>query len=607
MLEFERLGFTTDKHGARSRSFPRVYSAGHRLCSLLRRCSLFSYFDVYGEKKTLFLQEVREDLRYELTDLKTTDIFKESMCPHEEHANCKVYSDSIDVILRLCEFLLGDTKYPPVIPSNTIDRLINKGSGCAWYSYADISSFIKYKLYAASVRAGDKVEPSITLKCIRLGSYNNGLSKSVCDFNMTNEDNSVMTFKVTQEDVTSFTGPGLLKSDTLAYHIKVFKNTDKDIDNLLSSLAGVCTEHDKNIVQEWFSDVDVTDTTTVLAFCSEFYTYREKGRPSIIQGRVRAYIKEYFQGWCSEETTFSMFLNVLSRIYGDTKLPLGPITSRLFKYVKESAAENNWYSNTQTNIAIKYFEDILTNPESKDTSKGVEAFKATFDCRASLDVKSNKFVSVASKYAVMSAELPELDLEAEAPKDHEKDLPKLDLDKDPPKDHEDKTKPKDVPTLDMDKDPPKDHPDDPKDTTKPEDQQLDVGDKPPQDHDTPPTDSTTPTEGDGTQTPMDDLGASTDGTDTTPVDPPKPEKPKKVYEFTIPDKETLSSFLYRKEVVYLIDEVTKIDPPIITAEEITLLKKLKTQWLFMLSVDNIDTILNSIIKFPVKTKAVLPV
>ena len=66
------------------------------------------------------------------------------------------------------------------------------------------------------------------------------------------------------------------------------------------------------------------------------------------------------------------------------------------------------------------------------------------------------------------------------------------------------------------------------------------------------------------------------------------------------DPKSMDAYLYLLEVEFLITELLNDPPENISAEDLTILRVLKTHWLYLLSVETIHEIVTSIVDIPVK-------
>jgi hypothetical protein len=253
-------------------------------------------------------------------------------------------------------------------------------------------------------------------------------------------------------------------------------------------------------------------------------------------------------GICAALTRYVIYL------YERYRLPIGKTTANLINVMCNS---DHLQSDVKT--TINYIRGVLSNPDYVATSEESLAFKGSTELYTeALDVNSPRFITVAA----------EDDDFAEGDDDDEDDLDE---------ETDDTEEGDDLATDDDDLD---DSDDDDDDSG---DDDLDTDDD---------------LSGD------DDGDDGDDDADYEPIEEAAPNpmntSDKVGIVMDLDKAHTLDSYLYRREVGYIIENLLKNPPSDVTTEDLAVLKRLKTQWLYLLSISSIHEILTKVVKIPVK-------
>jgi hypothetical protein len=484
--------------------------------------------DVYHKAPVFFIKEMREELSFEIMRLNNDPLKKDSVWKdYQPRADDFILEKQMEV-LSFCSYLIGDRAVVPV--NFSIKDLQYCLGAVGTNSYRNnLGVYASYILFVAKSLAGEKLE-DLEFEDVRaLVCCPEYLSVSA----YAGTQSATFTLKSGDVAKDSFFAAGIGR--LLRYYL-CFDFPKGSVDELLGYVGLANMESDNYALRK----AGVFSSDAMPLIIQGIYCDVPKDKITLAYFDVDKFLDEELKPYWIEG-----YAVMLTQLLNVRRYPLGPVTSRIFKYLATEARYKDTFSKL-----FSYLTQALSNPTIKDdiTVSATEAFKPQHKWYVTgLDVGSQLFKAVEDDSGVDDSSLDFV------PYDPSSDPNNIDI-SDDNDDDEDQDDDDDVDDIIYD----------------PDSQSKDT---------------------DTGSTPENTDGLAIGAKDTDP----KSSNDDGGYKLTLPDPDTLDSYTYRSEALFIIERVLANDASGISAEDKLLLKRLKAQWLFVINVEVVHEILERVL------------
>jgi hypothetical protein len=563
-----------------------LFSTTERLATVLNRSMMYAHASsVYDGVDPLFVNAIKNDILFELNSIEKSPIRKDSAFEYvfpESHKALDLVADK-DVILEACRFLLNVNIAPPQASARVVQLLTAMPYNSPYVTNWFVARY-KYFVNRASILHSLPVEDFYVANVGLPTIHRRGFELSL-DFGprsterFTLSDGTVHTFSANdlQQASFEFSNAKYLQDKWPGEFMKYqacIVTPNMSMDMQFRYLACSVYEHDINML---FGDtVARTDKwRDTFAFNDMVYRVYTRNTVARIANELLSYRLSYLDQHLNNSRNAERYLAAIVAVYSRFRIPLGACTEKIMLLLDKAYTSSPRDANNVASV-ITYIRTVLTSnkPEAEITEEQQEAYTSSEYYLASLDVKSPLFIG------------------AEAVKD-DLDPSKITLGEDDIGDEDDDDENTDDDDDDTDEDEDTDEENDEDEVSPEEDDfvmpEMEAGEENP-----PPND---------TEVSEDPLPEGASDINVTAAPPTISTNDKSGYSLTLPTTgSSLDNYLYLQEVEFIISTLLKNPPESISTEDLSILRRLKSHWLFILSIETVHEIVTKIVKLPIKLK-----
>ncbi len=354
------------------RSQTMLYSTNERLVRVLSQSITYSYAaSVYHDGNPLFLNKIRDDLRYELSSIQQSPIRTMSNYQYVLPDSAMDLTENLLEVCNLCRFLIGDIEVPP---SDDPIKYIRDNMAFDRYATRKFSTtWVRYCIARAHTFSGNDaeviVEDGVPIPALRREGF--------CLY-LTVSSHFTGRFEFDSTKVEVAKGPVEFTN-----FLSCLSFTNGSIDTYLMALANVCYERDPNMFGRGMRSVSSKTEWTL-------WIQKVYGNDGI-----RRVVRDITYGQdllrqSMRHSIVSVHLGVITRLVDAQRVSLGRQTTEVLSLMDAEAL----FSSDTRRAAVNYLRGVLLSPEKAEESKDVEvrAYQANEELYvACLDVTSDLY------------------------------------------------------------------------------------------------------------------------------------------------------------------------------------------------------------------------